>query len=132
MKRTSTIALVILGTLGTAACGNDEVETFQRHYKTQADCHQDWNVNPSECRPSSSGGYTGPRYFYSNAGYPMMIGSNGTTTQMPASSFTASRASQVSQGIVSAPHGSSLSNAARASGAVARGGFGSAGHSAGG
>ncbi len=141
-KRSRTVGLVLLGTLGTAWVGYfawqntrpENITLRQDQYASMDDCLADWGGDANTCTPAqanssgstSGGGYraVGPRYYWfrnaAGGGYPVELSADGQTRQL-----TNSRVS--SQGSTRA------SGAFQSSHSISRGGFGSlAGKSSGG
>lgn len=154
MKRSISVPLIFLGTLGAlSACSDDppantEVHVKQDFYVSLDDCREDWGSEPENCqqahdaRTTSSTGshgsslyhYSGPRYFwYRNAsgGHPMALDADGKTRPVIGSRIPESGAKFASQSLNTR---TSMPTHMAASPGVVRSGFGSTGrgHSAGG
>lgn len=85
MKKSQAVPLFLLGSTALlAGCTPDRQpqEMRQDAYSTIESCDRDW-VDDA-CVRSSSGGYLGPRYFYSHDNLtPYVIDRNGRTRPMP-------------------------------------------------
>lgn len=139
MKRSQSVPLVLLGTLGLATlagCGPSDpnVPVKQQRYATQQDCLSDWGNDQRNCQRSGTG-YVGPHYFWNHSGgYPMVIDSNGTQRAVTNSHFSSPGASSSSVGRAVSSTSSNItvpaqSSIGRAAAPVARAGFGSTGSS---
>jgi uncharacterized protein YgiB involved in biofilm formation len=147
MKRSKQISLVLIGTMaltGVAGCGPspeeeihaDLVKTTQNHYKTVAECQQDWGTDARDCQPAPAnhphgGGFVSPMYIWSHgSGHPYAVYPDGTSRQLP-NSYLAKGTPPVSgvkavTSSMNVPSNSAVSSVASSRGAVvSRGGFGS-------
>ena len=139
MKRSSTIPLLLLGTL-LAGCEPTERESGvysddqvrQSSYASKEACQSDWGKDDKDCKPHSSGvGYVGPRYIWNRSlNQPVAIDPGGTFRPLPNSYITSSRMTTATNDVSVG----SVSHAAVSEGIgiSGRGGFGATAHAGGG
>ncbi len=119
MKRSTTVPLLVIGTLVLAAgCSRDTQEVKQNSYANRADCEKDWGNDPRNCSQGtgshSGGAYFGPRYYWDRSiGHPVAVEPSGETRVLSGS--------YLNRGVPSTAKSSTTSS-------VSRGGFGSTSH----
>lgn len=130
MKRSLSVPLLFLGTLGLTGCGPQPLEQAdvpirQDFYTSATDCRNDWGNEAEHCQPtqpnsaSGTGGhgssvYAGPRYYWDHgSGRPFEVMPSGQTRPIIGSNLISPNSTRASS-----------SNFSRGTVSVARGGFG--------
>ncbi len=127
-KRSAAITLVIAGSATLGGCGSPIEQ--RDAYSSMQSCTKDWN-NPTLCQPVKDGRYAssyfyGPPYYGSGSGWSFFGSSR------PQASPNAMEATRLDSGSVARSPQSALAmrtGAGPSSSNIARGGFGSTGHS---